>query len=72
MSDRVKGLTVILTRDLREDDVQLLVDAISMLRGVKKVTTVIAEHLDYIIRERTITEMEIAIAAAVQEARNKK
>jgi hypothetical protein len=38
MTDRVSGLTVILDKDVREDDVDGLAQAIGHMRGVIKVT----------------------------------
>jgi hypothetical protein len=37
MTDRVQSLTVFLEGDFRDDDVQILVDAISLMRGVARV-----------------------------------
>jgi len=37
MTDRIKSLTVILDKDYREDDIEVLEQAISQLRGVLKV-----------------------------------
>jgi hypothetical protein len=37
MTDRIATLTVVLEREYREDDVQQIVDAIQMTRGVMKV-----------------------------------
>jgi len=50
MTDRVKGLYVALDKDYRDDDVQALVDAIKMLRGVADVDTNILEVDDYFNR----------------------
>jgi len=43
MTDRVRALTVVLDQDTRTDDVEHLVAAISMMRGVAHV-----EHDDHI------------------------
>lgn len=42
MTGRVFALTVVLTENIREDDVQQLVDAISLMRCVLRVST----HVD--------------------------
>jgi hypothetical protein len=39
MTDRIKGLTVLLEPDKREDDAQAIIDAIRMIRGVVSVKT---------------------------------
>ena len=38
MSDRVNSLLVILDKDMRDDDVQALVDAIRMMKNVNSVS----------------------------------
>lgn len=47
MTDRVASLTVIFEHDLRDDDVQPIVDAISQLRGVLDVrpTVIGTDHV---------------------------
>lgn len=50
MTDRIKGLTVALDRDYRDDDVQAIVDAIMMIKGVKGVTTSKVDMSDYTAR----------------------
>ena len=37
MTDRIRTLTVLLEHDMRDDDVQVVVDAIRMIRYVAKV-----------------------------------
>jgi len=44
MTDRIKGLTVVLEDDLLEDDCQPVIDAISMLKGVVRVEKHVADH----------------------------
>lgn len=43
MTDRIKGLTVTLVNDLRDDDAQPIIDAILLLKGVLEVTTHVAD-----------------------------
>lgn len=57
MTDRVKGLTVVLDRDIRIDDIEVIVSAIRLLRGVASVDTVITTHEDYFARERVRSEL---------------
>lgn len=47
MTDRINGLMVVLDRDFREDDVQCLVDAIKMLKGVQQVNRNVKQHMDF-------------------------
>lgn len=43
MTDRLKGLTVTLEADMREDDAKFIIDAILLLRGVAMVHTHVAD-----------------------------
>jgi len=52
MTDRIKGLTVSLTDDIREDDCQLIFDTIMMIKGVGDVQTYVADCDDYFARDR--------------------
>lgn len=52
MTARVKSLTVALTEDVREDDVERLIDAIKMLGWVLAVAPTLATHQDWVIEER--------------------
>lgn len=47
MTDRIRRLTVVLDRDYRDDDVESLVDAIRMIRGVAEVRTNVVDTADY-------------------------
>lgn len=52
MTDRIKGLTVVLDRDYRTDDVDAIVNAILMVRGVARVEKSVANYEDYMNRSR--------------------
>ncbi len=52
MADRIKGLTVSLTHDIRDDDCQSIIDAIKMIKGVEEVETHIADAVDWIARKQ--------------------
>ena len=43
MTDRHAGYVVVLDADMREDDAQVVIGAISMIKGVQEVTPVIAQ-----------------------------
>ncbi|MBU3935808.1 hypothetical protein KJ909_03985 [Patescibacteria group bacterium] len=45
MTDRLKALTVVLQKDLRDDDAEPIIEAIKQLRGVRRVTSHVT-HLD--------------------------
>lgn len=38
MTDRINSLTVVLQREIREDDAEAIIQAISMIKGVGQVT----------------------------------
>lgn len=42
MTDRIKGLTVTLGRDIRDDDAECIISAIQMIKGVLSV----ASHIE--------------------------
>lgn len=63
MTDRVNALTVILDRDLREDDVQFIVNAIRAIRcvgdvqmNVTNITDAVAEHRARMEYHKRITD----------------
>lgn len=57
MTDRVSGLYVILEQDIREDDVEELVQAIRLLRGVLTVETHVADFEEAIAQARVRSEL---------------
>jgi hypothetical protein len=57
MTDRLKGFTVALTTDIREDDAQAIADAIRQLRGVLDVAPILADSSDWINRQRIRAEL---------------
>lgn len=67
MTDRVKGLTITLAQDIRIDDVQPLMDAIKMMRGVVDVQPSIANSDDHINRSRIKWEIRSKIMEFINE-----
>ena len=58
MTDRINGLTVVLTHDIRDDDSQCIIDAIQMIKGVLSVKANISDHFDdHIAYERVKREL---------------
>ncbi len=58
MTDRVKGFTVVLSKDIRIDDVEPIREALKMVKGVMEVSDIIAEGMeDEVIRMRTKNEL---------------
>ena len=60
VTDRIKGLVVTLDKDMRADDTEGIVKAISNIRGVSDVSEMVADPDHY-----------IAVARARQELREK-
>lgn len=57
MTDRVKGFTVVLDKDFRIDDVEVIQNAIAMIKGVNSVQPLIANGEDYVVEQRTKSEI---------------
>ena len=57
MTDRVRGLTVCLDKDQRIDDVQELIKAIEMMKGVAIVNPLITDSGDWMAQERAKREL---------------
>jgi hypothetical protein len=57
MTDRVKGLVVTFDRDIRVDDIEAIVNAISMIKGVAGVEPSIADTSDQMARMRVRSEL---------------
>lgn len=58
MTDIVKGFTVTLDKDYRDDDVEQIANAIRMIYGVKAVKNSIATADDWINRSRIKLEYQ--------------
>lgn len=71
MTNRVKGLTVALKNDFREDDVDRLVSAIYMFEGVVGVKKSIDNSEDWInrtkVRDRISGKVQKAIWEEIQQ-----
>lgn len=70
MTDRFKGLTVTLKRDIREDDAQRIIESIEMIKGVQDVTPVKSTGDDHINRERIRREFREKILELHDELSN--
>lgn len=57
MTDRLKGLTVLLDRDIREDDAAPIIAAIQMIKGVASVQTHVADPDHYLAVETARWEL---------------
>jgi hypothetical protein len=66
MTDRISAVTVVLEQDIRDDDVQPLLDAIQMLKGVLSVTAHVADVSQEIARVRAQSALESKLWAALR------
>jgi hypothetical protein len=57
MTDRIKGFTVTLDKDYREDDVEVILNAVKMIRGVAHVEPSLSTAGDHMNRERIRLEL---------------
>lgn len=57
MTDRIHALTVVLDKDYRDDDVQAIIQAIQMTRGVLDVRPHVTDISDHTARERAKSEL---------------
>ena len=58
MTDRIKALTVVLEKDVREDDIQPLIDAIELLQGVGCVKKHVSDITDAVAFNRARLQLE--------------
>lgn len=57
MTDRVYGFTVILEKDMRDDEIQHITDAIRMIRGVLDVKNNVSGPDNWCAQERAKAEL---------------
>jgi cell division septation protein DedD len=67
MTERVKGFTVTLSTDLREDDVQSILTAVRLIRGVAHVEPSLLTTEDHMNRMRIKNEIETKLFKALNE-----
>lgn len=67
MSDRVKGLTVVLDNDYRQEDIEMIKELILQIKGVKTVKESIVNSDDLINRERITIETKEKIYDFLKE-----
>ena len=57
MTDRVNGLFVVLDKDIRTDDVEVIIQAICMIRGVLRVDQNVSSYEDHVAYSRVRQEL---------------
>jgi hypothetical protein len=68
MTDRFNALTVVLDRDIRDDDAQHIIDAIRCLRGVLSVKGEVADVNYCIAHERVAADLRSRLWRALNTA----
>ncbi len=58
MSETYKGCVVNFDHDIHENDIEYVINAISMIKGVSNVTTNEVNHEDYFNRTRIKSELK--------------
>jgi hypothetical protein len=67
MSDRVKGFVVTLEKDVRLDDVELLMQTIRYMRGVANVEPSIVDSSDWINQQRVRNELRAKMYQFIED-----
>ena len=67
MTDRIRGFTVTLDRDMRDDDFEYVENAIKMIKGVASVIPDIVTHEDYKNREAIRHELHRKLIMTVNK-----
>jgi hypothetical protein len=64
---RIKGFTVTLERDIKQEDFQRILEAVEMTKGVLHVEPVLVTHQDHIIRMRLKNDITRNILKLINE-----
>lgn len=67
MTQRINALTVVLEKDIREDDIELIVNAIQMLRYVLSVDTNVSDINSHIAYQRARYDIQDKLLEALRE-----
>lgn len=67
MTDRFNALTVSLDRDIREDDAEVIINAIKAIRGVNGVTGNIVDTDSYSAQQRVNSLVADKLISLIQE-----
>lgn len=67
MTDSFNALTVSLSRDIRDDDAEVIINAIKMIRGVEDVTGNIVDHDSYVVESRYKSKLISTLTKFISE-----
>lgn len=68
MTDRISHLVVGLAEDIREDDIDQIVTALKMVKGVIDVRPVVADYTEALAEERVRAQVKLRVHQAVDAA----
>jgi hypothetical protein len=66
MTNRIKGFTVVLEKDIREDDFERITTAVESIRGVAHIVPSVVEAEDIMNRERVKLELREKLWKALE------
>lgn len=72
MTDRYIALTVILDREIREDDAEPVIEAIRMIKGVSKVTPVVSNPDTHYAYDKARREIMKNVYDAIENTKTPK
>ena len=67
MTDKFSTLTVVLERDIRDDDAELLLNAIRHIKGVLRVKGDVTDPSEYMAYERAKNELRLKLFSSLQD-----
>lgn len=67
MTNRIKGFTVTLDKDMRDDDFEAIKTAVEMIKGVVHVEPSIVTYNDHMNRKMIQQEIMMKVYKAIQE-----
>jgi hypothetical protein len=67
MTDRINGFTVVLEKDLRDDDFEQLQQAVLMLKGVSSIVPNIVDSGDTISRIQAMSDIRTKLYSFIVE-----
>lgn len=67
MTDRIRHITITLERDVREDDAEVIIGALKMIKGVAIVTPRKVDAGDHLARMAVVSEVRSKLLDAVYE-----
>lgn len=67
MTDRLKGLTVTFDRNIRDDDAELIINAVLMIKGVQDVHPLVVNPDGWVVANKARMDMRDRIMQALKE-----